>query len=125
MEPTLSPQELIVIDEKNSYSVGDIVTYSDSENFLITHRIVQIQNNNFISKGDANNINDEVAEIKTIEGKVIFHSKILGIFILYLLKPIIFLYIIIILLIELTRLLKDKENDKDKEKEEKKDEIKD
>lgn len=95
MEPEIKSGELIIISEENRYYKGDIVTYEDDENFLVTHRIVNIDENKFIAKGDSNNINDEENLNSSIKGKVIYHSKMLGNFVLYFLKPIVVIYIII------------------------------
>lgn len=117
MKPEIQPGELIIIKEKVNYEKGDIVTYIDKDEFIITHRIVEKNENTFVAKGDSNNIKDESCDIERIQGKVVFHSKLLGFFILYLLKPICFLYGIYIILIEV---LKQKEKG---EKENKKEEI--
>ena len=55
----------------------------------------------FISKGDSNNINDKVQSLDKIHGKVIFHSKVCGIFILYMLKPITIIYLLYIIVLEI------------------------
>jgi hypothetical protein len=68
-----------------------------------------INSNTFISKGDANNIKDDPCNINRIQGKIIFHSKILGFFILYLLKPICAIYALIIIVIEISKSLKKEE----------------
>ena len=96
MKPTINAGELVVISEKSKYELGDIVTYKDIDNFYITHRIIEIKDNQITTKGDGNNINQ-----KMIKGKVIFHSKILGFFVLYLLKPFVIVYIIIFIIISL------------------------
>ena len=103
MEPTIKSGELIIIREKEKYEIGDIVTYKDNEGFLITHRIVKKDNKHIITKGDANNVNDEKSTLEKIEGKVIYHSKILGKFVLYWLKPLVFVYVVIILIITLLK----------------------
>ena len=109
MEPKISMEEFIVIAEQEKYEVGDIVTYIDEDGFIITHRIIEINSNTFISKGDSNNIKDAPCDINRIQGKIIFHSKILGFFILYLLKPICVLYVLIIIIIEISKSLKKEE----------------
>ncbi len=109
MEPTISSKEFIIISQEKTYCVGDIVTYEDSEGFLITHRIVQIEEPFFTARGDANNIADSKTNLSNIQGKVIFHSKILGFFVLYLLKPMIILYIMLIVITELRFLWKEEE----------------
>ena len=103
MEPTILPEEMIIISEAETYEKGDVVTYIDEEGFLITHRIIEMDTDIFISQGDDNNIKDETCKISRIQGKVIFHSKILGFFVLYLLKPICILYAISIVVMELLK----------------------
>lgn len=95
MEPTIRAGELVVISEKLNYKVGDIVTYRDEDNFLVTHRIVEKIGNDVVTKGDNNNIVDNKITIENIVGKVVFHSKLLGFFLLYILKPLIIVYVII------------------------------
>jgi signal peptidase len=93
MEPQIEAGEMILIKEYDNYKVGDIVTYCD-EDFFITHRITQISDKEIITKGDSNNIEDHPIELNQVQGKVIFHSKLLGFFILYLLKPLTILFIV-------------------------------
>ena len=115
MEPTINAGELIIIDEKVNYQKGDVVTYLDNENYLITHRIIEIDKDEFITKGDANNLNDEKNDIQNIKGKVIFHSKILGIFVIYILKPLTVVYMIIFIMM---CFIKNKKENKEENNEE-------
>lgn len=117
MEPEIIPGELIIIREQENYKKGDVVTYIDQEGFMITHRIVEKNMDTFISKGDANNIKDEFCDINRIQGKVVFHSKILGFIVLYLLKPICFLYGLSIIVIEILK--QEKKGEQENKNEEK------
>ena len=101
MEPTIKAGELIIITEKNSYNSGDIITYIDEDDFSVTHRIIKINEKTMITKGDANNINDKETKVDNIKGKVIFHSPILGFFVLYILKPLAIAYAICLLIVYL------------------------
>ena len=94
MEPTIKSNEMIIIKEQNQYNKGDIVTYKNSHNELITHRILNIKEDTVITQGDNNTNIDEPIKKSDIQGKVILHSSILGFIYLKLLKP----FIIIILL---------------------------
>ncbi len=91
MEPTIHIKEFIIIREMKNYNINDIVTYKNKENNFVTHRIVEINGENIITRGDNNTINDEPIKLQNIEGKVIFHSIVLGELFLYWLKPIIIL----------------------------------
>ena len=86
MNPTIKSGELIAIKQSKEYMKNDIVTYLDEDELFVTHRIIDINNKEMITKGDGNNINDSKTNIDKIKGKVIFHSKILGFFVLNLLK---------------------------------------
>ena len=80
----------------NNYKANDIVTYKDSSNQYVTHRIVSINDDTVITKGDANNTEDSPIKKKDIIGKMIFKLSMLG-FIVYLFnKPIIWILIFII-----------------------------
>ncbi len=112
MEPTIKGKELIIIDKKENYEIGDIVTYKDKKNFIVTHRIINIDGKYFIAKGDKNNIDDGIQEMNRIYGKVIYHSKILGIIILYVIKPVLLIYMLYIIISELYFLKKESKNEK-------------
>ncbi len=69
--------------------VYDIVTYVDSNNNLICHRIVQIdiESNKIWTQGDANNARDGVIEFEDIKGVYIGKISSLGAVTLYLQSP--------------------------------------
>lgn len=101
---------------------GDIVTYRDREDYIITHRITNIEKSTFIAKGDANNLQDETQPISNIKGKVLYHSKLLGFFVLHILKPLVAIYVILFVIINVY--IYKKENEENENLEIKKDEIK-
>ncbi len=79
MLPELQIGEIIILLEQENYKIKDIITYKVENSYFITHRIVQITEEGYITKGDANNTEDEtVVKQEQIQGKVIFHSKLLG-----------------------------------------------
>ncbi len=78
MSPELMINDIIVIKECRDYKINDIVTFTNKDNCLVTHRIIKKEGNNYITKGDNNNsIDQEKINIEKIEGKVIGNSKIL------------------------------------------------
>lgn len=97
MEPEIEAGELIIIKEVKEYKKNDIVTFVDQDEFLVTHRIIELNEEKMITKGDNNDLEDEETQLEFIKGKVVFHSRVLGYFILYLLKPLIFVYVIFVL----------------------------
>ena len=84
MTPELKVGDYILIGESDKYKKGDIITYKSKSSY-ITHRIVYINNNKIITKGDRNNTNDEFITKKDVVGKLVL--KLRGvIFISYLLS---------------------------------------
>ena len=71
--------DIIAIMKKEEYKEDDIITYQVNDSYFITHRIVKKEEDGYVTKGDNNNTADrEKVKEKQINGKVIFHSKILG-----------------------------------------------
>ena len=71
MSGSIEVNDMIVIHERNSYAVGDIVTFERNGN-LITHRIVGEGEDGFVTKGDANNAEDaDALGEENIVGKVV------------------------------------------------------
>jgi len=74
MEPELKIGDMIITYHKNKDELvkGDIIAFDQGEN-IITHRIVDIKEENgivkYITKGDNNNANDEIlVDYSKIEG---------------------------------------------------------
>ncbi len=83
MEQGIHVGDYVLICRKNKYYVGDIVTYR-KDHYFITHRIIKsVSGDTVITKGDANNAEDEEINISSIEGKVIYHGGFLNIIIDY------------------------------------------
>ena len=71
MHPTLLTNDIVLVDkEDRDFKVGDIVSYEE-KNYVVTHRITQINDHEIILKGDANNTVDEPIDDSKIVGKVI------------------------------------------------------
>lgn len=87
MEPELEINDYILVKKEDKYELNDIVTYQINDEY-VTHRIVEINEDTIVTKGDANNTVDEAIKKDNIIGKIVIKSHILG-FILYLFsKPI-------------------------------------
>ena len=77
MEDGIHAGDYILIIKKKEYKVGDVVTYK-KDGYHITHRIIEKNGENVITKGDANNVSDDEINISSIVGKVIIHGGILN-----------------------------------------------
>lgn len=80
MEPSIMTGDIIIVKSSFQYLKNDVVTFEDYQQRRVTHRIVDIQNNNNITtKGDANRSSDsENITVKQIIGKVILVIPKLG-----------------------------------------------
>lgn len=98
MLPELNIGEAIIIKENKDYEIGDVITYKEKNLYYVTHRIIEKTPEGFYTKGDNNNVKDkDIVLSNQIEGKVVFHSIILGYIIKYSWILIILLFLIIIL----------------------------
>lgn len=70
MEPELPIGSLVIIKNQNDYSIGDVVTYEEENSTLVTHRLLSLNNDVAVTKGDANNTNDSPIKTEQIRGKV-------------------------------------------------------
>ncbi len=57
MSGSIEVNDLVIVHEENDYSVGDVISYKAGSN-LVTHRIAGKTDEGFITKGDANNVED-------------------------------------------------------------------
>ena len=77
MEPAIMTDELILVRESDSYNVGDVVVFQKGK-MLVVHRIVDMADGLVVTRGDANNADDEPIEMSQIKGKVIAHIPYVG-----------------------------------------------
>jgi len=77
MEDGIHVGDYILISKSGKYNVGDIVTFKKYGNF-VTHRIVEKNGDTVITKGDANNVEDESISVNDIIGKVIIKGGLLN-----------------------------------------------
>lgn len=103
MEPTLSAGDLILIQEQESYSEGDVVAFQVGD-MGVVHRILRIEDGMAVTRGDANNASDEPVPLDAIRGTVIWSVPVIGRWIWYLKTPagILAMIVLAVLLIELS-----------------------
>lgn len=78
MQPELMVGDVIIIKEFDSYNKNDIITFNVDNQYLVTHRIIEKNENHYITKGDNNNsADDNIVLEEQIEGKLIHNSKVL------------------------------------------------
>lgn len=109
MEPGIKVGDLIIAKKTDPSNVkeGDVVTFKMNSVVNVTHRVVEVFNNDnnisFKTKGDANNIADDtLVQGDNLVGKLVFRIPKLGYFIDWVTTPlgfgILFILPVIILL---------------------------
>lgn len=79
MWPVLKSGDMVFIKgvkDKNDINVGDIVVYNNpstgsGQGGFTIHRVVKLDQETFITKGDANNVNDQPVKYDELIGKTV------------------------------------------------------
>lgn len=59
MEPQIQTGSIVMIDENDTdVEINDIIAYQLDNEMAVTHRVIDKQDGNFITKGDANEVED-------------------------------------------------------------------
>jgi len=105
MNPEIEVGDLVLVKEvdTNTLKEGDIIAYRDFNDKVTTHRIVEVKNDgtnlSFITKGDANNANDEEISASQVEGKYQKRFPKIGNAILFLQQPLGFAVVVLTIFI--------------------------
>ena len=88
MEPTLSKNDIVLVkvntkDIKNN----DIISYIGEKDAVITHRVIRVEKDKLIVKGDANNTDDSPISKSQVIGKVVHVYPNLGVWKKILTEP--------------------------------------
>ncbi len=85
MEPKIETGSLCFINKKVKYEdikENDIIAFKLSDKSLVTHRVVEITDEGFVTKGDANDVNDGAKVTRNnYVGKTVMNFAKVGYFI--------------------------------------------
>lgn len=98
MHGAIEIDDAVLVKIGEEFDVGDIVTYKNGDDF-ITHRVVLIQGDELITKGDANNVNDNLINKESVLGKVVKVLPKLGVWKKVLLTPKVIILVLVTLFI--------------------------
>lgn len=87
MEPILSIDDLVFTKKTEEIKVGDIVAFYDENGKRVMHRVVEMKDDNIITKGDANNTLDKSITKNQIEGVYVGKIKYVGKIIKFIKSP--------------------------------------
>jgi len=100
MEPAITANDIVVvIPAITQPSVGNIITYrhhfQSDEGSTITHRVVRVVKEGYITKGDANEVPDGVVAPEDVIGIMVFKIPFIGALVHFARTPIGYLTIVI------------------------------
>lgn len=98
MADTIQIKDIVIVKITDDVKINDIITYKSGDNF-VTHRIIKIDNEKIITKGDANNSEDEPITKDVVVGKVIFIISNVAVWLNVLKTPQVIIAIIITIVI--------------------------
>lgn len=114
MTNTINIGDIVVVKVNETFKENDIIVYKE-ENSFITHRVIKIDGQDLITRGDANNSEDKPIKSDQILGKVIYIIPKIGIWRRVLASPeILGMIIISIILLGVVLMLTSK-TEKEKE----------
>ena len=87
MEPELSVDDFLIVVPADTYEVGDVVVFQNQRTAIV-HRIVAINGDEIITRGDANTSDDDPITLANIKGKVAFVVPFVGVIINLIKTPI-------------------------------------
>ncbi len=96
MADAIHAGDLILVKYQDAINLGDIITYSHDGEF-ITHRVIEVYKDTFVTKGDFNNTKDDPISKDQVVGKVVKIFPHFGIFRRTLFNPFVLLTLIITL----------------------------
>ena len=117
MEPEFSKGDLIIVKETEDFGLNDIVVFENGSS-LVVHRVVGMGEDKIVTKGDANNVEDEPITHEDVLGKVLFWIPYLGTVVGFMKTPvgIIIVIAVAIMLIEIPHLKEVKHDDEEMQK---------
>lgn len=98
MSPTINVKDMVIVKKTNQIKKDDIITYELDGNF-ITHRVVEVEENKVVAKGDYNNYEDKTIPKKSIIGKVTLTIPKFGVWKEIVLSPIVLITVLFTMLL--------------------------
>lgn len=98
MAPTIVKNDVIIVKINSEIKKNDVITYKLKDDF-ITHRVVDIKKDSYITRGDSNNIGDSPISKDKIVGKVVKILPKLGVWKDILMTPKIFILLFVTIIL--------------------------
>ena len=90
MEKEINIDDVVIVHITKDVKEGDIISY-ESGNSVITHRVIEVKEEGYITKGDNNNTDDGLIEKEKVIGKVVHISRKIGKVKKVIMEPIVYI----------------------------------
>ncbi len=94
MEPELSVDDVVIVKKTDEFYVGQIIVFQ-TDNSLTVHKIERFEGDKLVTKGTANNAEDEPIERSAVKGEVIYVIPGVGTVVKVLQSPVVTILLII------------------------------
>lgn len=98
MSGAIETGDIVIVKLTKEVQPNDIITY-EKDKILITHRIIEKNETEIITKGDANNVQDEAITSDDVIGKVVYIFKNIEIWKKVFKSPEVYILVIITLIL--------------------------
>jgi len=99
MHKALEIDDIIIVKLTKDVKINDIITFMPKQDTIITHRVKEIKDGEIITKGDANNTEDEPITTDDIIGKVVYTFKNVAVWKQVFTTPQVYISVIITLIL--------------------------
>lgn len=90
MEDSINIDDYVIVKITKDVTLDDIVSFK-ADNMIVTHRIIEIDDEKIVTKGDANNVADNPIKKGQIIGKVIHVGRNYGKVLKIISEPVVFI----------------------------------
>ena len=90
MEDEIRINDYVFVEITKDVKEEDIISF-ESDGMIVTHRIVKMNEEEIVTKGDNNNVEDEPIKLEQVIGKVVYIGKGYGVVVKTITEPIVFI----------------------------------
>ena len=96
MEPAIYQDDIVFVRVTDKIKENDIISFENDKE-IITHRVIEVVDDGYVTKGDNNNASDGVIEKKQVIGKVKWIGKKWGKIKSFILEPVVIIPLILVI----------------------------
>lgn len=74
MADTINIGDIVIVKINDNIKINDIIVYQDND-YFVTHRLIQENGNELVTRGDANNSEDVPISRNQVLGKVVMYMS--------------------------------------------------